>query len=133
VRIHDQCGVFLGYAFTTTIEVSNGVKLMVPNSTVKNPQANTICERVHQTIGNTLLHTSMLLVNPPNSTLDGDELIGSVLATTMHTARESSNHSLVNNSPGAPAFFHRNMMLDIPLLVELIIFRYSRQAIVYEM
>jgi hypothetical protein len=110
--IHDQGGEFLRHDFTTTIE-ANSIKLAAL-TTVKNPQANIICKRAHQLIGNTL--RTMLLVNPPNSILDADELTNSVLATTMHAIRASLNRSLVNISLGALALFHCDMMPDIPLI-----------------
>jgi hypothetical protein len=75
-------------------EVNNGINL-VP-TTVKNPQANAICERVYQTIGDTL--RTMLLIHPPNDILDANESIDSDLVTTMHATRTSSNRSLINNS-----------------------------------
>ncbi len=92
--VHDQGGEFIGRDFTTIVEENNGVKL-VP-TTVKNPQSNAICERVHQTIGNTL--RTMLLVNPPNDIITA------------------------SNTPGALAF-HRDMLLDIPLIADLITIR----------
>jgi hypothetical protein len=125
--VHDQGGEFIGRAFSRIIQDDNGVKL-VP-TTVKNPQANAICERVHQTIGNTL--RTMLLVNPPNDILDANDLIDSVLATAMHATRASAHRSLMNRTPGALAF-HRDMMLDIPLVADLITIQNSRQAIIDE-
>jgi hypothetical protein len=104
----DQCGEFLGNAVTTTIEVNNGVKLLIP-TTVKNPQANSICEVVHQTIGNTL--RTVLLANQPNSILDADGFMKSVfLANVMHATDASLNRSLVNNSAGALALIHRDIV-----------------------
>jgi transposase InsO family protein len=125
--VHDQGGEFIGKDFTRVIEEDNGIKL-VP-TTVKNPQANAICERVHQTIGNTL--RTMLLVNQPHDFLDANELIDSVLATAMFATRASSHRSLMNHTPGALAF-HRDMLLDIPLIADLITIRNSRQSIIDE-
>jgi hypothetical protein len=125
--VHDQGGEFIGRDFTTIVEENNGVKL-VP-TTVKNPQSNAICERVHQTIGNTL--RTMLLVNPPNDIITASDLIDSVLATAMHATRASANRSLTNNTSGALAF-HRDMLSDIPLIADLITIRNSRQAIIDE-
>jgi hypothetical protein len=104
--LHDQGGEFPRHDFTTTIK-ANSINLVAP-TTVKNPQANFICELVHQMIGNTL--QTMLLVNPPNSIFDADELINSVLASAMHATCASLNRYLVNNSPGALAFIHHDMM-----------------------
>jgi transposase InsO family protein len=71
--VHGYGGDFLGQPFTTTIKNSNGIKLV--HTTVKKPQANAICERVHQTIGNTL--RTMVLVNLPNDLYDANDLIDS--------------------------------------------------------
>jgi hypothetical protein len=52
----------------------------------------------------------------------------------MHATRASANRALSlspNNSPGSRAF-HRDMMLDIPLIADLITIRSSRQAAVHE-
>jgi hypothetical protein len=99
-------------------------RVLVP-TTVKNPQSNAICERVHQTL------RTMLLVNPPNDIITASDLIDSVLATAMHATRASTNRSLMNNTPGALAF-HRDMLLDIPLIADLITIRNSRHAIIDE-
>jgi hypothetical protein len=93
-------------------------------TTVKNPQSNATCERVHQTIGNTL-RTMLLII------IIASELVESVLATAMHATRASANRSLSNNTPGSLAF-HRDMMSDIPLIAEAMAIRNSRQATVDE-
>jgi transposase InsO family protein len=100
--VHDQGGEFIGRAFTRTIEENNGIKL-VP-TTVKNPH-NAICERVHQTIGNTL--RTMLLQNQPHDYLDANDLIDLVLATAMFATRASSHcpHEPHSRSPR-----HRDML-----------------------
>jgi hypothetical protein len=74
--IHDQGGEFV------TISRANSIKLAT-RTAVENPQANAICDRVHQTIGNRL--RTMLLVNPQNSILATDELNNS------HATRASLN------------------------------------------
>jgi hypothetical protein len=88
---------------------------LVPTSTVKNRQANAICERIHQTIENTL------------RTMPLD----SVSATTMFASRVLPYRSLMDNTPGALAF-HRDMLLAIPLIADLITICNSRQRILNE-
>jgi transposase InsO family protein len=112
--IHDQGGTFIGTDFTRIIEEDNGIPL-VPTSTVKNRQANAICERIHQTIENTL------------RTMPLD----SVSATTMFASRVLPYRSLMDNTPGALAF-HRDMLLAIPLIADLITICNSRQRILNE-
>jgi hypothetical protein len=101
---------------------------LVP-TTVKNPQANAICERVHQTIDKKL--RNMLLVNPPNDVYDANNLIDSILATAMHGTQAPCNRSLMNKSPDAHTF-HRDMMLDIPLIADFIAIHNSRRAVIDE-
>jgi hypothetical protein len=81
-----------------------------------------ICERVHQTIGNTLRTT--LLVNPPNDLQNAIDLIALVFLSIL----QSISHGPRSRS----SCFHRDMMLDIPLISELISIRNSRQAIIDE-
>ncbi len=54
--IHDPGGEFTGIEFQTLIE---NCHIKDACTSIKNPQSNAICERMHQTIGNvirTLLH-----------------------------------------------------------------------------
>jgi transposase InsO family protein len=121
--IHDQGGTFIGTDFTRIIEEDNGIPL-VPTSTVKNRQVNAICERIHQTIENTLR-------TMPLDFMHANDLIDSVSATTMFASRVLPYRSLMDNTPGALAF-HRDMLLDIPLIADLITIRNSRQRIINE-
>ena len=49
--IHDNGGAFTGVPFLCMLTV-NGIKDV--STTIKNPQANAICERLHQTISSNL-------------------------------------------------------------------------------
>ena len=53
VVIHDPGTEFIGYHFQQMLQ-RNGIHAQ--STTVKNPQANAICEQMHHTVGNTL-HT----------------------------------------------------------------------------
>jgi transposase InsO family protein len=59
--LHDQGGEFVGYEFQRRLQVHN-----IRNRTTasKNPQASAVCERMHQTIGNTLRVLSTM--EPPH-------------------------------------------------------------------
>ena len=87
-----------------------------------------VCERMHQTVGNilqTLIHTES-----PGTSADAIFLIHSALATTSHAVR--TNVSQVEGySPGALAF-QRDMVLDVPLVIDLLQIRAKRQIIVDE-
>ena len=54
--VHDPGGEFTGEEFQTLLE---NCQIKDACTSAKNPQSNTICERMHQTVGNvlrTLLH-----------------------------------------------------------------------------
>jgi hypothetical protein len=72
-----------------------------------------------------------LKYSDPNDTITANDLIDSVFATAIHDTRASANRSLMNNTPGSLAF-HRDMLLDIPLVADLITIRNSRQTIIDE-
>jgi hypothetical protein len=66
--------------------------------TSKNPQSNTICERMHQTVGNvlqTLVHT-----NPTQKMTQARDIIDDPLATAMHAMRTTVATTL-GNAPGS--------------------------------
>lgn len=53
-------------------------------TTIKNPQANSICERLHQTVTNALC--PLLHVHPPWKTDDATSIIDSALNTAAFSA-----------------------------------------------
>ena len=95
-------------------------------TTVKNPQANAICERLHQTIGDVLRTT--LYENPPEHVLEARHMIDTALATAAYAAR-SSLHSTLGLSPGA-IVYNRDMLLDIPVLADLAALKDKRQEVI---
>jgi transposase InsO family protein len=124
VCVHDQGPEFMGDAFTTYLR-NNGVKDK-PVS-VKNPTANAICERVHQTVG-TILRTKMHL-NPPQDLISLSDLIDSALATAMHATRVAANRSLDNLSAGQ-LVFHRDMLMNLPFIANLQLIQDKRQNLI---
>ena len=104
---HDNGGEFTGWEFQKVLS-DFGVK-DVP-TTSRNPAANGVCERMHQTVPNvlrTLVHTE-----PPRTLNDAKGMVDDALATASHAIR--ANVSTVSGySPGAIAF-HRDMLLDDP-------------------
>jgi RNase H-like domain found in reverse transcriptase/Integrase zinc binding domain/Reverse transcriptase (RNA-dependent DNA polymerase) len=123
--IHDNGGEFIGWSFQQMLQ-NNQIK-DVP-TTVKNPQANAICERMHQTVGNVL--RTLLHVHPPANVQQANDLIDSALATAQHALR-STVHRTLQMSPGA-VVFHRDMLLNIPLLADLQAIHAKRQLIINE-
>ena len=69
--------------------------------TVKNPQSNAICKRMHQTAGNIL--RTLELTQPPQTLQEAQMLVDSALATTMHATR-TAVHITLKVSPGAFVF-----------------------------
>ncbi len=80
-------------------------------ATIKNPQANAICEHVHQVLG-TMMHTSEHDMADSVDPADIDTLIDSaawVICSTYHTVLKAS--------PGA-AIFGRDMLFNIPFVAD---------------
>ena len=105
---------------------ANGIKDVT--TTVKNPQANAICERWHQSISNTL--RSMLRAYPPNNIEQTNDIMDTCFATAAYASKVAIHHTL-NISPGA-LVFHRDMILNIPLLADLHQLHTRRQIIIDE-
>ncbi len=80
-------------------------------TSVKNPQANAILERIHDVLGN-MLRTSEL---------DEAELVKisdiDVFLSDASWAVCSTYHTVLKASPGA-AIFGQDMLLDIPLIAD---------------
>ena len=79
---HDNGGEFTGWEFQNLLN-NFGTKDMP--TTNRNPAANGICERMHQTVGNvlkTLIHTE-----PPGTLNDAKQQIDKALATASHAVR----------------------------------------------
>jgi len=100
---------------------------IVPKPTSeKNPRANAICERVRQTAGDVLRVQQHL--QPPQTVQEANQIIENVLATASCAAR-TAVHSTMKISPGASAF-HRDMLLNTPITVDLQPLQQWRQALI---
>jgi hypothetical protein len=77
---------------------------------IKNPQANAICERVHQVLG-TMMRTSELAMADSVHPADIDTFIDNAWAI------RSTYHTVLKASPGA-AIFGRDMLFDIPFIAD---------------
>jgi transposase InsO family protein len=122
--LHDQGTEFMGMAFQHMLAM-NGIK-SVPIS-VRNPQANAVCERLHQTVGD-MLQTS--LRSPPDNVATAVELVDACLAAASRAMR-SIVHQTLQVSPGA-LIFGRDMLLPIPILADYNLIRERRQAVIDE-
>jgi hypothetical protein len=81
--VHDNGGVFIGLPFQRLLEQCT---IRSRATSARNPQANAICERMHQTVGN-ILRT--LLHGEPVTTHTTPDIVDNSLATTMHALRVS--------------------------------------------
>jgi hypothetical protein len=112
--IHDNGGEFIGPEFQLLLE---GCRIKDVLTTSKNPQANAICEGMHQTVGNVL---RTLLHGQPLQQITGaraKDFIDGALAITMHAMR-TGTHSTLGSNPGS-LVFNRDMFLNIPLIADL--------------
>ena len=94
--------------------------------TAKNPQANSVCERMHQAVGNTLRVLSTM--NPPRAATTARRLVDTALADTVFATR-SAYSSALRTTPGGLAF-GRDMVLNIPLITDLQQLQQRRQRLI---
>ena len=121
--VFDQGKEFTGYAFQAMLARHQ----IIPHPiSVKNPQANGICERMHQAVGNTLRAACHL--NPPAGIYDANQLVDTALANAVFATRASLN-STIRASPGSLAF-GRDMILDIPIVADWNFIRQHRQQLI---
>ena len=123
--VHDNGGEFTGWEFQRTLEKTH---IKSAPTTSHNPQANAICERMHQTVGNIL--RTLLHENPPRDVKGAKELIDDALSMAMHALR-SSVHTTLGGSPGS-LVFSRDMFLNIPLIADWHAITQRREQLVNE-
>ena len=109
--VHDRGGEFIGSNFQWLL---NMFSVKDVQSTAKNPQSNSICERMHQTVGNVL--RTYLYSNPPQNMSQAKDIIDQALATAMHAMR-TTVATTIRSTPGSLAF-GRDMFLNIPLIAD---------------
>ena len=121
--IHDQGNEYLGPEFQSLLK-KNGIQ-DVPIS-VRNPQANAICERMHQVVGNAL--RTLFNSNPPQDQGNAKEILEYALSLASYSLR-ATFHRTLGISPGA-LVFHRDMIIDVPFVANLMLLHNKRQAVV---
>ena len=109
--IHDNGNEFLGPAFSLMLE-RNKIK-SVP-TTVKNPQANAIVERMHQSIS-TMIAIS-LRENPPQKYEEVSTLVFRKCMAAQYAIRSTINMTL-QHTPGELAF-GRDMLVPVPSKID---------------
>jgi hypothetical protein len=120
---YDQGTEFTGLQFQNTL---NNHEIQPHPTTAKNPQANAICERLHQAVGNTL--RSLYNMNPPAGIDSANRLVDTALANAVFAAR-AAVHGSLKASPGS-LVYGRDMILDIPVLADWNYIRQHRQQLV---
>ena len=121
--IFDQGGEFMGMHFQQML-ARHGIT--GHPTTAKNPQANAVCERMHQVVGNSL--RVLANMRPPTGINHAEQLVDTALANAMFATRAAYNSSL-KTTPGGLAF-HRDMILDLPLVADLQLIQSHRQQLI---
>jgi len=94
------------------------------STSVKNPQANATCKRLHQTVADVL--RSISYTHVPRTYAEAANLVDTALATAAYAAR-TALHGTMKMSPGS-IVFNRDVVLDIPLIADFEVLRLRRQA-----
>lgn len=121
--IHDNGGEFIGNEFQLMLQ-RHGIK-DVP-TTSRNPQGNSVCERMHQSVANVL--RTILNDNRAQNQEHAVQAVENALATTMYATRCSVSRAL-DSSPGE-LVFRRDMFVDIPVMVDLLTIQEKRQVMI---
>ena len=113
----------------------NGKKVLLARAditdsptTSRNSRANSVCERLHQTVANILRTT--ITAQPPRDAHQAEQIVDNALSNAMHITRCAVSRSL-GISPGA-LVFRRDIFLDIPIIADLIEIQRKRQVIIDE-
>ena len=80
--VYDQGGEFIGWAFQSMLDRN---QIERRPTTAKNPQCNAICERMHQSVGNSL--RVLRQMNPPLGANTPQALLDSAIANAMYATR----------------------------------------------
>ena len=124
-RIHDNGGEFVGWEFQNLL-TQCGIE--DKPTTSQNPQANAVCERLHQTAANVLRTT--ISQNPPQNINQATAVIDYALSTTMHVTRCATSRALCI-SHGA-SVFRIDVFLDLPIIADLLQIQRKGQIMIDE-
>ena len=123
--IYNQGNEFLGYQFQQHLQCYH---IHSKVSTVKNPQSNAVAERLHQTVTNILCST--LYANPPDNQLEAELLVDTALQKATYAMR-ATVHTTLKATPGS-LVYHRDMILNIPVVADLLDITAWRQQLIDE-
>ena len=110
--IHDNGGEFIGHEFRALL---NQAGIKSKPTTVKNPQANAVCERMHKTVADII--RTLVKEKPPSDDEEAEEYMDNAIGSCIHALRCVVNHTM-KTSPGA-LVFQRDMLVDVPLVADL--------------
>ena len=109
--VHDNGGEFIGWEFQGLLR-QPGIQSIL--TTVKNPQSNTIIERIHQTMGD--IPRVMMHINPPN---DANQIVvDNALGTCVHSLWCTVNYAM-QTFPGALLVFQRHVVMNVLLIANI--------------
>lgn len=122
--ISDIGGEFIGAPFRALL-AKHGIH--PSTATSKNATANAVCERMHLVVGNIL--RTRFNNNAAPSFDTAASVVDNALAACCHAMRCAASKALSNHTPGE-VVFRRDMLLDIPVLVDLLLLRDNRQLVI---
>ena len=93
-HVHNKGDEFIGDMFQWLL---NSFDIKDVQSTSKNPQSNSICERMHQTVGNVL--RVLLYSNPAQNMTQVRDIVDQALATAIH-GMQVTTASTLGSTPG---------------------------------
>ncbi len=95
---------------------------------VRNPQANAVCERMHQVVGS-ILRPTFHSSNPPQSKANANALVDYALQLAIY-AMQTTVHRTLGIAPGS-LVFHHDMIMDLPFVADdLLLQRKKRQELI---
>jgi transposase InsO family protein len=121
--IYDQGTKFTGAHFQGTLH-HHGIQVKPTKG--KNPQANAVVERLHQTITNSI--QAALTASPPDTQQDINLIVETVLQNAAYAIR-AVIHCTLKATPGS-LVFHRDMILDIPWVADVIEISHRHQQLI---
>ena len=124
VLVSDNGGEFIGHEFQ---DLLTHFGITHVKTTVKNPQSNVICERMHSTMG-PMLRTLANSKDAPTTIKEAEQAVDNALYSCVHALCCSINQETLT-SPGAMVF-DRDMMIDIPLLTDLSAIQRRQQQLI---
>jgi len=122
--ISDNGGEFIGHEFQSLLAHAGITHV---KTTVKNPQSNAVCERMHATMGS-MLRVLTNSDDAPTNIKEAEQAVDNALHSCIHALRCAINQAM-RTSPGA-LVFHRDMMIDVPLLVDIDAIRGRKQQLI---